>query len=198
MVALNMIDKSGYGIHEMAESQIKRYLPLSDYLGSDDEAVRLTIYGGVIDPKYSQLLMQRADIPFPDIVALDRLQKRQPISEEIKKHLRRAGLIEGREPNIHISAAVAAVTDQKADYIRTRAQHDAHFQKLILDYLDKNGEATRKEIDKLLLPILSVALDENQKSHKVAYLLTSLRRAGKIKNYGSDRSPVWKPAHDAE
>lgn len=198
MSSLNMMDKMGYGINDMAHSQARRFFPLSDYNASDSDTVRLTIYGGVVDPAYSRLLMQKTDLPFPDIFALDRVQKRLPISNDAKKHLRRAGLIEGHEPNVHVSATIAAATDQKADYIRTRAQHDAYYQKLILDYLEKNGVASRKEIDTLLMPILSGALDESQKSHKVAYLLSNLRRAGKIKNYGSDRAPQWRRADYAE
>lgn len=194
MVELGMIDTMGYGIHRMHKGQAKRYFPLPDYDLTEPSAVRMTIYGGVVDPAYSQMLMQKTDLPFEDVLALDRVQKNHPIPDEAISRLRRAKLIEGRKPHFHVSATVAAATDHKAEYIRTRPQHDAHYQKLILDYLEKNGSASRKDIDDLLWKILSEALDQGQKSHKIANLLSNLRRAGHIRNAGVRGKPVWQLA----
>lgn len=83
------------------------------------------------------------------------------------------------------------VTASKADYIRTRAQDDDYYGKLITDYLKKFGSASREEIDKLLLDKLSEALDADQKKIKVANLLTKLRRSGVIRNDGPKKSPKW-------
>ena len=194
MSSLNMIDKMGYGIHDMAQSQAKRFFPLSDYDPSDGKVVRLTIYGGVVDMAYSRLLIQKTDLPFQDIFALDRIQKKLPVSDEAIGHLRRAGLIEGRKPNVHVSAIVAAATDNKAEYIRTRAQDDAHYAKLITDYLHKFEQASRQEIDTLLKKHLSEALNDYQKGRKIGNLLTNLRRSGHIRNAGSRGKPVWRIA----
>src|SRR5690606_17408434 len=103
-------------------------------------------------------------------------------------------LIEGRKPNYHVSAAVAEATANKADYIRTRAQDDEFYAKLIIDYLEKFGQATRAEINKLLVAKLSDALDDKQKYNKIGNLLTKLLRQERIVNTGSDTSPSWKPA----
>ncbi|MCB9979410.1 MAG: putative DNA binding domain-containing protein [Rhodospirillales bacterium] len=194
MVELGMIDTVGIGIHRMYRGQAGRYFPLPDYDLSEGHAVRMTIYGGVVDPAYSQMLMQKTDLPFEDVLALDRVQKHLSIPEDAISRLRRRKLIEGRKPNFHVSATIAAATDHKAEYIRTRAQHDTHYQKLILDYLEKNGSASRKEIDSLLWKILSEALDDDQKSHKIGNLLTNMRRSGIIKNEGSRGKPTWKIA----
>lgn len=194
MSSLNMIDKMGYGIHDMAQSQAKRFFPLSDYDPSDGKVVRLTIYGGVVDIAYSRLLIQKTDLPFQDIFALDRIQKKLPVSDEAIGHLRRVGLIEGRKPNVHVSAIVAAATDNKAEYIRTRAQDDAHYAKLITDYLQKFGQASRQEIDTLLKKHLSEALNDYQKGRKIGNLLSNLRRSGHIRNAGSRGKPTWKIA----
>lgn len=194
MVELGMIDTMGYGIHRMNTGQAKRYLPLPDYdLLSEANAVRMTIYGSVVDPAYSQMLMQKTDLPFVDVLALDRVQKKLSIPDEAISRLRRSNLIEGRKPNFHVSAAVAAATDSRAEYIRTRPQHDSHYQRLILDYI-KNKAASRKEIDDLLWKLLSEALDDTQKSNKIGNLLTNLRRAGDIYNAGNRKAPIWKIA----
>lgn len=145
MAELNMIDTMGYGIHEMHKGQARRYLPLPDYDLSEPGAVRMTIYGGVVDPAYSRLLMQKTDLPLADVLALDRVQKRLPVDDAVARRLRAAGLIEGRKPHYHVSAAVAQATAANADYIRMRAQDDVFYAKLLTDYLDKFGEASRAE-----------------------------------------------------
>ena len=126
-----------------------------------------------------------------DHLALDRVQKKLPIPAEAVARLRRSKLIEGRKPHLHVSASVAKATASKADYIRTRAQDDAFYLKLMTDYLDRFGEASRAEIDKLLLSKLSDALDAPQKTNKINNLLTKWRRAGLIKNLGSDKGSRW-------
>lgn len=191
MVELNMIDTMGYGIHSIHVGQARRYFPMPDYDLSEPNAVKLTIHGRVVDPAYSRLLIQKTDLPLADVLALDRVQKKLVVPDEAVARLRRAGLIEGRKPNLHVSASVAKATASMADYIRTRAQDDEFYSKLITDYLAKSGEATRAEINKLLLSKLSEALTDEQKDHKIANLLTNLRRRGRIRNAGSRGQPRW-------
>ena len=107
------------------------------------------------------------------------------------RHLRKAGLIEGRKPNFHVSATVAEATGSKAEYIRTRGFDDAHYKEMILGLLTKFGSASRQEIDRLLAGKLSDALDEEQQSNKISNLLSNLRRAKRIRNVGSRKAPVW-------
>lgn len=191
MSELNMIDQMGYGIHEMHKGQARRYFPMPDYDLGEAGAVRMTIYGSVVDTAYTRMLMQKADLPLIDALALDRVQKRLPIPDEAIARLKRAKLIEGRKPNMHVSAKVAAVTATKADYIRTRAQDDEFYTKLVTDFLRKFGSASRADINALLMGKLSEALDEPQKVNKVNNLITKMRRHGSIVNQGSDRAPRW-------
>lgn len=192
MTELNMIDHMGYGIHQINQRQASRYLPLPDYDLSQSDAVQLTIYGGVIDLAFTRLLMQRADLPLMDVFALDRVQKKLPISDDAVQRLRRARLIEGRRPHLHVAADVAAAMTSKADYIRTRGQDDAHYMKLITDLIDQYGSATRKEINDLLWNKLSDALSEEEKENKVSNLLTKMRRSKQIWNSGSRSQPSWR------
>ena len=198
MAELNMIDTMGYGIHQIYKGQARRYFPLPDYDLSEPGVVKMTVYGGVVDPAYSRLLIQKTDLPLADVLALDRVQKKLPIPDEAAARLKRMQLIEGRKPNFHVSAAVAIVTARKADYIRTRAQDDAFYAKLLTDYLEKFGQASRVEVNKLLLDKLSDALDEKQKVNKISNLLTKLRRRGLIENQGSDHVPRWVLAEKGE
>ncbi len=191
MAELSMIDTMGYGIYEMHKEQAARYLPMPDYDLNEPSVVRMFIYGSIVDTAYSRLLMQQTKLPIEDVIALDRIQKKLPIDEEMIKHLRYEGLIEGRKPNLYISASVASLTSNKAEYIRTRAQDDDFYSKLLSDYLEKFGKASRKEISNLLLNKLSEGLNTEQKENKINNLLTNLRRTGIIRNTGSKKVPVW-------
>ena len=187
-----MIDTMGYGIHSIHIGQARRYFPMPDYDLSEQDAVKVTIHGKIVDPAYSLLLIQKTNLPLVEILALDRVQKRLPLADDMVKRLRRDGLIEGRKPNFHVSASVAKVTGSKADYIRTRAQDDDFYCKLITDYIRKFRKASRQEIDKLLMAKLSEALDEDQKKKKIGHLLTKLRRSDVICNDGSRSHPEWR------
>ena len=191
MAELNMIDTMGYGIHRMFEGQARRFFPLPDYDLSEPGVVRLTVHGRVIDPAYTRMLIQNTTLALDDILALDRIQKRLDVDEASVRRLRRAGLVEGRRPNVHVSAAVAQATAAKADYILMRGQDDAFYEQLVLDLLSRFGSATRRDIDNLLLEKLGDRLDESQKRNKVALLLTRLRRARRIRNAGSRKAPRW-------
>jgi len=194
MTELNMIDTMGYGIHEMYLNQAKRYFPLPDFDLETPNSVRITIHGKVFDPAYSRLLMQKTDLPLTDILALDRVQKKLTIDDDMIKRLRKSKLIEGRKPNLHVSAKIAQATSTKAQYIKTRAQDDEFYKKQIIDFLKEFGVASREDVEELLWDKLSDALGQKQKTDKISNLLTNLRRSGKIRNKGSRKKPEWKLA----
>lgn len=194
MVEFGMIDSMGYGIHQMYRGQAARYLPLPDYDLSEPGSVRLTLYGSIVDPAYTRLLIQKTDVGLLDVFALDRVQKNLAIDDAAARHLRKAGLIEGRKPNFHVSSKIAKAANSKADYIRTRALDDDYCKKLILDYLQRFQTASRQDLDSFLMEKLGDVLSEKQKLSKISNLLTSLRRAGKIVNEGSRKASAWKIA----
>jgi len=107
MVNLGMIDTMGYGIKRMFMEQRKRFFPLPDYDLSAPERVKVAIMGRVIDENYTQLLIEKQDLEFQYVVALDRVQKGKPIDDAVLKLLRKQKLVEGRRPNVHVAAHVA-------------------------------------------------------------------------------------------
>lgn len=161
MTQLNMIDHLGYGIERMNHSQAGRYLPLPDYDLSDPNEVRLTIYGSVVDESYTRMLMAHANLPFEDVLALDRVQKGRPISEAAVKRLRRKGLVEGRRPNLHVATSVAEATGTEASYIERRGKSEEYCMALVTDLIRKKGPATRTQINEAVYPALPPALPTN-------------------------------------
>jgi len=156
--------------------------------------VKITILGRIVDPAYTRALIKKTDLSLGDILALDRVQKRLPLSDETVRQLKRLKLIEGRKPNFHVSASIAEIANTKAAYIKTRTLDDQHYRKLVVDYLEKFGQANREDIDGFLLDKLSDALDVRQKLKKISNLLTSMRKDGLIYNAGTKAQPSWRRA----
>ena len=191
MRELNMIDTMGYGIHLIYVGQAKKYFPLPDY-ETDEKSVKMTLYGRVVDVAYSTLLMQKGgDLRMDDILLLDRVQKGLPIAASAVRHLRLAGLIEGRSPHIHVSAKIAALTGNEVDYIKNKQKPSRHFHSLILDYLEKFKSATREKIDELLMDEMRGKLSKEEKVSKISNILSYLRIKGKINNIGTRHDPIW-------
>lgn len=191
MVNLGMIDRLGYGIHTIYLAQRRRFFPMPDYILSEHQKVVLQVYGHAIDENYSKMLIERRDLPLSTVVLLDRVQKKLPITDEAAAFLKREKLIEGRKPNYFVAASIAAATDDRAAYIRNKAFDDEHYKKMIEAYIEKFGEASRKELDDLLMDKLSAVLTDKQKKVKVNNLIASLRKDGTIENVGSDTRPRW-------
>jgi ATP-dependent DNA helicase RecG len=197
MVNLNMIDTIGSGIKRMFTKQRERLFPMPDYDLSERERVKVRIPGQVIDDKYTRILKLRPDLALLDVISLDKVQKKQPISEEEFASLKGKKLIEGRRPNLFVSAAVAAATETVVDYLKKRGIDKAYCQKMVTELLQKQGQARRQDIDNLLLAKLSDALDEDQKRNFIMNLLQEMRRNWVVKVNGKGPGAIWelhKPA----
>ena len=62
------------------------------------------------------------------VIAIDKVQKKDPLTEAERKLLRDQNLIEGRYPNIFVVAQVAAATGDKASYIKNRAFNNDYYK----------------------------------------------------------------------
>jgi ATP-dependent DNA helicase RecG len=192
MVNLNMIDTIGSGIKRMFRRQKELSFPMPDYDLSDPQRVEVRLTGQVLDENYTKLLLSQTDLDLMDAIALDKVQKKLPIGEDSFKRLKARKLIEGRRPNVFVSAKIAAATGDKATYIKNRAFDKPYYKGMVLEYLKKFGEATRAELDKLLLEKLSDALDANQKKAFVNNLLQEMKKDGQIAPEGVTRWTKWR------
>jgi len=191
MFNLKMVDTAGGGIRKMFNYQRERFFPMPEYDLSGGK-VKVTITGKVLDAEYARVLAKKRDLDLYEIIMLDKVQKKKILAEVEIDHLKTKKLIEGRRPNFHISSDVAEKTNLKADYIKTRGFKDDHFKKLILEYLEKYKQASKEEIDKLLLDILPGVLDEKQRKNKIRNLIYAMSKRDKtIINQGTNRYPKW-------
>lgn len=192
MVNLNMIDTAGSGIKRVFNMQRRRYFPLPDFDLSEPRRVKVTLYGKVINENYSKLLANRPTITFDEVFLLDRVQKRLMIDKEEHKQLKKAGLVEGRYPNLRISSIVASAIGKKEEYIENKEFDNKFYKEKIIQYLKAYPESTRKDINKLMFRYLPQDMREKQKDSRIRYLLNSLRKEGKIINVGTNYNSRWK------
>ncbi|MDZ4759962.1 MAG: putative DNA binding domain-containing protein [Alphaproteobacteria bacterium] len=196
MIRLRMIDQVGSGIRRMFETQRERFFPLPDYTIDSAEPgpprVEVAIIGEVLDAKYTQMLITRSDLELHHVLLLDRVQKRKPLTKDDARVLRALKLIEGRAPSYFISAKVADWTRQRASYIRNRGLDDTYYQRLVIEYLEKYGQASRKDLDELLLPKLPDILDTVQKANKIKNLLQAMRQAMLVQREGPRSKAIWR------
>jgi ATP-dependent DNA helicase RecG len=192
MFNLKMVDTAGGGIRKMFNYQRERFFPMPEYDLSEDK-VKVTVIGKVLDMDFARVLARNPSLFLEQIIMLDKVQKRKPLSDEEIKYLKGLGLIEGRKPNYVISAKITASLSNdelKAHYIKQRGLDDEHYKNLIVEYLKKFGESPRKNIEKFLRDKLPDILTESQKKNKVTNLLSALRIKGAIRNNGYSK---WSP-----
>lgn len=191
MVNLNMIDTVGSGIRRVYDIQKRKYFPMPDYDLSVDNRVKVTLYGKIIDEKYSKILFEKTNLDIEKVMLLDRVQKGYEITKEQSDYLRKNNLIEGRYPNIYISSDIAKITNKKDEYINNIGLNNSYYKDYIITYIEKFEKANREDINKLIYPKLPVNMTEKNKKNRVRYLLTTLKKENRIENIGSDSKPIW-------
>lgn len=192
MVNLNMIDTIGSGIKRMFFTQKKRFFPLPDYDLSDPNKVQVRIIGKILDENYTRMLINHTELDLTTVMLLDKVQKKEKITQEEAKNLRKQRLIEGKYPNIYVAAQIAAITGDKTTYIKNRAFDKDYYKNLIIKFLEQYHSASRQDIDNLLLDKLSDTLNEVQKRKKINNLLFEMsKKDGTIVNTGSSKRPKW-------
>lgn len=191
MVNLYMIDTNSMGIPMMYQIQRDKCFPLPTYDLSIANRVRVTVYGKILDKNYTQLLHADTELNMRMVFLLDKVQKKEVISKESFKLLKRQGLVEGRYPNIFVSFKVADIVGQKAAYIRNRGLEDDICKQLIVKALEAMGEASKREIMEVLENALPEVLDEGQKSKKVSNLLQAMKKEGLVAAEGKTRHAKW-------
>jgi len=181
MVNFHMIDTASMGIRKVFRIQKNKYFPLPDYDLAKENEVAVTVYGKTLDEHYTQILYRNPELNLETVYLLDRVQKGLKINAEAVKYLRKHKLVEGRVPNLYLSAAVAQSISDEAQYIRNKGFNDQYYRDMIVEYIKQYGSAQKKDIRELLWDKLPDILDDKQKTAKITTLLTSLRQKGTIK-----------------
>ena len=191
MINLNLIDTIGSGIKKMFIAQKNKFFPLPEYR-LDNEMVQVTIEGKVLDINYASKLASMPELSLYEIILLDKVQKKQNLTNSEAKQLRAKKLIEGKRPNLHISSTVAKYTNQEEEYIRLKGINDDYAKKMMVEYLKVTGRAKRSNFVDALASKLPDILSQQQKENKIKNYLQDLRREGLFVNSGK----YWEMAKD--
>ncbi len=192
MVKFHMIDTATSGIKKVYRIQKEKFFPLPDYNLSNVNQVAVTVYGKILDEKYTQLLYKNNEsLDLETVFLLDKIQKHIQITKEQAVRLKKRGLVEGRYPNIYVSFKVASMVGKKAEYVHNKGLDENICRQLILEAL-KNAPTTQHE----LLEVLDVGalpghLSTEQKSRKLSNILQKMKKEGLVKPTGSRRYAVW-------
>lgn len=187
-----MIDTATMGIRKIFNIQKNKFFPLPDYDLSNNNEVAVTVYGKILNENYTRLLFDNRDFDLNTVFLLDKVQKGEIISKENIKYLRKLSVIEGKVPNIFVSAKVAKIVGGKAKYIQNKAFDDEYYKNLIINYLEKFEKAKKSDITDLLFNKLPDVLNDNQKNSKIKNLLTSLKKSNKIIPIGGNsKNAYW-------
>ena len=180
MVNLNMIDTVGSGIKKMFTIQKDRFFPLPTFDISDENRTEVTIHGELISPNYSRLLFKRPELSLDVVIALDKIQKKQPVSETETERLRDLNLVAGTGPELQVAGNYAKISYR--DY-----------KQMILDMLRQNDSATREDIANLIMPTLSPDIPVEKRQKKISNIIVELStKDRKIINISkSIKSPLW-------
>lgn len=183
MVNFNMIDTVGRGIKKIYTEQRNRFFPMPDYeIDNEHRTVGVTIYGKMIDEKYTNLLKANNSLSLKECLWLDAVQKHHPITKEAAKHLHEKGLIEGRAPHYTISLKVAKMTKQIGHYTKENGLAENSIQKLLLQLAHNAGSMgfKRQDVYEGLQHVFPSSLTQDEKLRKIGNLLRKIAKEGFI------------------
>ena len=183
MVKFHMIDTATSGIKKVYRIQKEKFFPMPDYDLMTANQVSVTVYGKILDERYTYILFEHPELDLETVFLLDQVQKGhgQKLTKESIALLRKHQLVEGRVNSLFLSAEVSKTIDAGANYIKNKAFDDQYYKDLIIEYLKQYGKAQKKDFRNLLMEKLPDSLSEKQKEYKIGNLLASLKRQGKIK-----------------
>lgn len=164
-----MIDTEGMGIRRSFEKLRERFFPMPDYDLTEENRVKITIYGKIIDEKYFKLLLENTDLSLVKVMLLDRVQKNISITKEQSDILRKYKLIEGRYPNIYVSKGISEIIDDKVAYTKKSGFDGQYYKDFVLKYINNFGSITKKDLDALLMDKLPDNLSYAQKERKKVF-----------------------------
>jgi len=160
--------------------QRERFFPLPAYNISDKEHTEVTIHGELINENYSRLLKKHPELSLDDVIALDKIQKKIPVSETELQRLRDLKLVAGLASELQVAGNYKKISYQE-------------YKQMILNLITQNGSATRDDIVTLIMPTLSPDIPIEKRHRKISNITAKLAYNDKsIKNIShSTKSSVW-------
>jgi ATP-dependent DNA helicase RecG len=167
-MVMNMIETIGNGI---PKNHSKGLVFSHAYYGISDEIhTKVTVHGELINENYTHQLYVHPELTLEDVIAFDKVQKRQGISTNTLNRLRSLMMVKERSTSLEITGT------EKPDGLTNK-----DYKRMILNLLAEKGSATKGKIETLLLPLLPADLPivKKQKNIKSDYRVTISRDENK-------------------
>lgn len=194
MVSFHMIDTATSGIKKVFRIQRNKFFPMPDYDLTQVNQVAVTVYGKVINEKYTYILFDHPELDLETVYLLDKVQKGEEasLSKDAIQYLRKHHLIEGRSGSLFLSAEVAKNINEEAQYIKNKGFDDRYYKDLIIEFLRTYHRASKEDMRSLLLDKLPDSKTTKQREDKIHNLLSALRQKGIIKQISASRQKsIW-------
>lgn len=202
-----IVERTGRGIDTIFYEQLRNGRPAPSYERSTDTDVVLVLPGGQANLNFVQVLVEQGQAGRPlkldDLLLLNRLfaDRRLTTSEAVHtiqkgelearaalKSLVEVGLVEargeGRGRAYHLSAATYRQLGEKAAYIRTRGFEPLQQENMVIQYVEKHGRITRREVAELC----------RLGSVQAKYLLEKLVNGSKLRRHGKFKGTWYGPS----
>jgi ATP-dependent DNA helicase RecG len=152
---------------------------------SDENHTEVTLHGELINENYSRQLKKHPELSLDDVIALDKIQKKLPVSETEIQHLRELKLVAGLASELQVAG----------NYVKISYQD---YKQMILDLITQNGSATRDDIVAMIIPTLSPDIPIEKRQKKISNIIVEISTKDKkiINISNSIKSPVWALVED--
>jgi ATP-dependent DNA helicase RecG len=193
-----LVERAGQGVNLMFERSVMQSKPLPDYSNTAAHEVRVTLYGSVTNPAFLRFIERvgqetLSGFSTGDLLVLDRLQKDEPIPEELRVRLPRLvqiGVVEtigrGRGTRYLLSRRFYAAMGQAGAYTRRRGLDREANKALLLQHLGHRATAgcPMSELEQVL---------PSQSRAQLKRFLDELRVERRVHLVGRRRWARWYP-----
>jgi ATP-dependent DNA helicase RecG len=188
-----LVERSGQGMNLIYELSIKEAKPLPDFRGTDDNFVRITLNGLILDKKMLSLINKIGNerleaMATDDFLVVDALFHEQPLSDTLRSRTKRLiemGLVEHVSRNKFVLArSLYEAADKSGVHTRLVGLDRDTNKELLLKHIRKKGEKGTpfKELEQVL---------PSHSQNQIKVLMRELQQAGLIYVVGKTSSARW-------
>lgn len=188
-----LVERSGQGMNLMYELSVKEAKQLPDFTGTDQNFVKLTLNGLILDTKMLSLLNRIGNdrleaLSTGDLLAINALYHEEKLTETLQsnlKHLEELGLVEhiGRKKYV-LARSLYAVAGKAGVHTRIVGLDRETNKELLLKHIRESG--TRGTPFKELQQVLP-----GHSRNQIQVLMRELRREGRVRCEGKTSAARW-------
>ena len=188
-----LVERSGQGMNLMYEWSIKEAKQLPDFTGTDQDFVKLTLNGMVLDEKMLSLINRIGDermesLTTGDFLVINAMYHAESIPQNLRQNLKRLenlGLVEhiGRNRYVLVRSLYAAV-GKSGVHTRIVGLDRETNKELLLKHIRESGEygTPFKELQQVL---------PGQSRNQLQVLMRELRQENRVYCKGKNRGAKW-------